>query len=240
MRGRRGTRPYRFDMTSTPALDAAPTRRAPLGRAVLVPVGGLVAWTIFVWIGRIRNVFSDATLSTGEQRGALALALSFVVPAVVIGGALVLAGRSHGRPGAESVVRFGVWALGLWSIGVWLVKAIDIAFSERAGRRLHRRPHRPGRRVDHHLGRRDPRRRTPVRGLERPSVAVLRRGELLTIFHYPEVTKFSLPSPLRGMTFRREWGIVSVMASAMACAVLPSTLPLPWASQTSRVILRQR
>ena len=99
-----------------------------------MPVGGLVAWTIFVWIGRIRNAFSDATLSTGEQRGALALALSFVVPAVVIGGALVLAGRSHGRPGAESVVRFGVWALGLWSIGVWLIKAIDIAFlSEQDG-----------------------------------------------------------------------------------------------------------
>lgn len=66
-------------------------------------------WTLFVWGGRIRNVF------TGDEGIApLVLAAAFVALAVA-----VLATRGR---------RATVVALAGWTVVVWVVRAVDIAF----------------------------------------------------------------------------------------------------------------
>lgn len=89
------------------------------GRAVAV----LVAWTAFVWVGRIRNALADAALDDGGRTGPLLLSLSFLVPAAVVG---VLALRSRGaRPGPA--LRWTLAAFAAWTVGLWLVRTADIA-----------------------------------------------------------------------------------------------------------------
>lgn len=68
----------------------------------------LALWTLFVWVGRIRNA-----LPADEGAGPVLLAATFVALAVV-----VLATRGA-RP----------WVLALagWTVAVWAVRAVDIA-----------------------------------------------------------------------------------------------------------------
>ena len=68
-----------------------------------------VAWTVFVWAGRIK--LADAEV------GPLLLALTFLVPAVALAAALVW---------RRSAVPALVGALALWTTGVWVVRDIDI------------------------------------------------------------------------------------------------------------------
>lgn len=75
----------------------------------------LVAWTLFVWTSRIRNIWADDTLSTSEQVSSTALALSFTVLAIV---AAVTVLRPVSRRGAA----FGVVALAAWTVAVWAVR----------------------------------------------------------------------------------------------------------------------
>jgi hypothetical protein len=91
----------------------------------VVWVSLFLAWTGFVWVGRIRNALGDAALDDGGRVGPLLLALSFVVPATVTAILLVLAVRSGGDP-AASRLRGGVLALAAWTTVVWFVRAGDI------------------------------------------------------------------------------------------------------------------
>lgn len=75
----------------------------------------LVAWTLFVWTSRIRNIWADDTLSTSEQVSSTALALSFTVLAIV---AVVTVLRPVSRRGAA----LGVGALAAWTVAVWAVR----------------------------------------------------------------------------------------------------------------------
>jgi hypothetical protein len=81
----------------------------------------LVAWTFLVWTTRIRNVWTDAALTTGEQWARTALAASFTALALAVLVAL-LAGASWLRP--------SVGGLAGWSVVVWVVRSIGIATAD--------------------------------------------------------------------------------------------------------------
>jgi hypothetical protein len=80
-----------------------------------------VGWTLFVWGTRIRNIWTDATLTTSGQVGRTLLVVTFVVPAVAIGIGLVR------RTDARWPV-WTVWALAAWTVVVWVERVIGIAF----------------------------------------------------------------------------------------------------------------
>lgn len=84
-----------------------------------------MAWTLFVWVGRIRNGVADPELDGAALAGVLVLSLSFVALALVVG---TLAWRDRrGAPTAKLRRLVGVTAL--WTTAVWLVRMADIAFA---------------------------------------------------------------------------------------------------------------
>lgn len=85
----------------------------------------LLAWTLIVWVGRVRNALSDPELTGSERLGPLLLAASFVVPALVLAVVLFVSTRRSSDGGA--VLRYGVLALAAWTCGVWLFRIADIA-----------------------------------------------------------------------------------------------------------------
>ena len=87
----------------------------------------LLAWTLIVWVGRVRNALSDPELTGSERLGPLLLAASFVVPALVLAVVLFVSTRRSSDGGA--VLRYGVLALAAWTCGVWLFRIADIALS---------------------------------------------------------------------------------------------------------------
>ena len=95
-------------------------------RRVFVPVVSLLAWTLFVWVGRVRNALGDPELRGSERVGPLLLATSFIVPAEVL--AVVLFASARRPRGVGPVLRYGVLALAAWTCGVWVVRMADIAF----------------------------------------------------------------------------------------------------------------
>ena len=94
-----------------------PTRRPPASIA-------LAAWSLLVWTTRIRNIWSDDALSTGEQWGRTALALSFTVLAIAVGIAVYR---------RASWLRPVVLALSGWTVVVWVVRSVGIASADHEG-----------------------------------------------------------------------------------------------------------
>ena len=90
------------------------------------PVATLVlcAWSLLVWTTRIRNIWTDDALDTGEQWARTALALSFTALALAAGGAVLAR-----RPWWPTAAR----VLALWTIGVWVVRAVGIATADHDG-----------------------------------------------------------------------------------------------------------
>jgi hypothetical protein len=78
-----------------------------------------VAWTLFVWATRIRNIWTDDTLTTSGQLGRTALVLAFVVPAVAVAVGLV---RRRGAPWLTWVIR----GFAAWTVGFWVVRLVGI------------------------------------------------------------------------------------------------------------------
>lgn len=116
-------------MAGTPETLSTPTGTA--GRRSLVAIGAFILWTLFVWVGRIRNAVSDEALDDGGRTGPLLLSISFVVPALVLAVLLVVAGRAHTSLGPA-----GSWLLrGLagWTTAVWLIRAGDIVLTSDRG-----------------------------------------------------------------------------------------------------------
>jgi hypothetical protein len=85
-------------------------------------VVALAAWTLFVWVGRIRNVWSDSSLDAAGKAGRSALALSFVV----LAGPLLVWALRRRRTGIPAAMRHLVVALGVWTTGVWVVRSAGI------------------------------------------------------------------------------------------------------------------
>ena len=93
----------------------------------LRPALVLSAFTLLVWTTRIRNIWTDESLSTPGQVGRTALSLTFTAFAV---GVLWLwwRGRSTGRvPDAAPLL---VRLFAAWTIGVWAVRAFQIASAD--------------------------------------------------------------------------------------------------------------
>ena len=84
----------------------------------------LAAWSLLVWTTRIRNIWTDDELSSGEQWSRTLLALSFTVLALAVGWALL---RGSGWR------RQAVIALAAWTVGVWVVRSIGIATADHDG-----------------------------------------------------------------------------------------------------------
>lgn len=79
-----------------------------------------VGWTLFVWANRIRNIWTDDTLTTSGQVGRTMLVASFVVPALVL--AVTLLRGTWGRWFPAFIRAFAVW-----TVAVWLVRVVGIA-----------------------------------------------------------------------------------------------------------------
>ena len=96
----------------------------------LRPALVLAAWTFLVWTTRIRNIWTDESLSVGGQLSRTALAAVFTALAL---GVVVVWWRSRtaGRvpPGAAPLVRI----LAGWTIAVWLVRGVQIAVADHSG-----------------------------------------------------------------------------------------------------------
>jgi len=84
----------------------------------------LAVWSLLVWTTRIRNIWTDDELSSGEQWGRTALAMSFTVLALAVGHA-VYHRTSWQRP--------VVLALAAWTVAVWVVRSIGIATADHEG-----------------------------------------------------------------------------------------------------------
>lgn len=105
------------------AVSGATSRTGLPGRwAVLA----LVAWTAFVWVGRVRNAVADEALDGGERVGPLVLSASFLLLAAV---AAVLVALGWNRPVAGRALVAVVGALAAWSTAVWAVRLVDIVGS---------------------------------------------------------------------------------------------------------------
>lgn len=86
----------------------------------------LVAWTVLVWGSRLRNIWVDDDLDTGGQIGRTALALSLLIPALVVA-RLLWERRGSIVDGRARVVVLGFAA---WTIAVWVVRGVQIGFAD--------------------------------------------------------------------------------------------------------------
>ena len=93
----------------------------------LRPALVLSVWTVLVWTTRIRNIWTDDSLSTSGQLWRTAIAVVFTAFAAVTIGAWVRA-RSSGAPARLAAV----WIRGfaVWTIGVWAVRAVQIGMAD--------------------------------------------------------------------------------------------------------------
>ncbi len=82
-----------------------------------------VGWTLFVWIGRIRNALGDDSMAARVLTGTLLLC------AVNLVGSLVIAAMAwHGRKSEPSVALVRVtWVFTAWTTVLWASRITDIA-----------------------------------------------------------------------------------------------------------------
>lgn len=97
---------------------------AAMTPARLRPALALSAFTLFVWTTRIRNIWTDDSLTTAGQVGRTALSLAFTAFAVAVLW-LWWQGRRDGR--VASVADVVVRLFAAWTIGVWAIRAVQIA-----------------------------------------------------------------------------------------------------------------
>lgn len=105
----------------TAPIDSSWSDRA---KAVAAPLA-LVAWTLFVWVGRVRNIIIDDDLDGISQLWRLALALSFITIAVGLMAALVPF-VCWGRARSYGLARRAAAGLAWFGIIVWPIRAMTI------------------------------------------------------------------------------------------------------------------
>ena len=92
----------------------------------LRPALALSAWTFLVWTTRIRNIWTDDSLSTANQAGRTALALAFTAFAAAAAHAWLRARRGRPLRSTPAVVR----AFAVFTTVVWVVRAVQIALAD--------------------------------------------------------------------------------------------------------------
>lgn len=90
----------------------------------LRPALALSAWTVLVWTTRIRNIWTDDSLTTSGQLWRTALAGAFTVFAVVTAGAWLRARRADRA--TSSFLPVWIRAFAVWTIVVWSIRAVQI------------------------------------------------------------------------------------------------------------------
>lgn len=100
---------------------------ATMTPARLRPAVILAAFTLLVWTTRIRNIWTDESLSTAGQIGRTALSLSFTAFA---GAVLWLWWQGRRRGSVDPIVGPVVRMFAAWTIGVWAVRALQIATAD--------------------------------------------------------------------------------------------------------------
>ncbi len=100
---------------------------APMGLRQLRPALVLSAWTLFVWTTRIRNIWTDDSLTTGGQLWRTALSLTFTAFAVAVVWLWLQARRDPAvRRRSGPLVR----AFAVWTTGVWVIRGVQIAAAD--------------------------------------------------------------------------------------------------------------
>lgn len=107
-------------MTST-ALERPPIA----GHRVALPLAFAV-WTLFVWVGRLRNLIREPGPLADASGWSLVWSLAFTTLGLALVGALVL--RRSGR--VPVAVGWAVAALGALTVVVWVPRAVDIALGD--------------------------------------------------------------------------------------------------------------
>lgn len=93
----------------------------------LRPALVLSAWTVLVWTTRIRNIWSDDSLSTTGQLWRTAIAVVFTVFAAVTIGAWARARRAAG---VSAWPAMWVRAFAAWTVGVWVIRGVQIGVAD--------------------------------------------------------------------------------------------------------------
>ena len=99
---------------------------APMRSTQLRPAAVLSAFTVLVWTTRIRNIWTDESLTTAGQVGRTALALAFTAFALATAWVWWQARRGRPVPGATTLVR----SFAVWTVLVWVVRAVQIALAD--------------------------------------------------------------------------------------------------------------
>ncbi len=84
----------------------------------------LAAWTLLVWTTRIRNIWTDDSLTTSGQVWRTVLAGAFTAFAVVTIGAWLRARGSAGT--SPAFLPPWIRAFAVWTIAVWSIRAVQI------------------------------------------------------------------------------------------------------------------
>lgn len=79
----------------------------------------LIAWTIFLWLSRLRNVLGNEELSSGGRAARVTVVVIFVGLALVVAASRVIP-RLRVRAHRLLLVFL------LWTVGYWLVRGIGI------------------------------------------------------------------------------------------------------------------
>ncbi len=99
-----------------------------MDRRRLRPALVLCAWTFFVWTTRIRNIWTDDSLTTGGQAWRTALSLSFTAFAAAVVVLWVRARQDrHAVPSSAAVL---VRAFAVWTTGVWVLRGVQIGAAD--------------------------------------------------------------------------------------------------------------
>lgn len=85
-----------------------------------------MAWTLFVWVSRLRNIWSNEDLSTNGQLLRTLFAGIFVAFGVAIA-RLLWVRRESGLTGADQKL---LWLFVTWTIGFWLVRGTGIIVAD--------------------------------------------------------------------------------------------------------------
>lgn len=87
-----------------------------------------MAWTLFLWVTRLRNVATDDEIVGADRVWTMIGASAFVLAAVVVG--LRVVQREVTGQSLDRVDVVGISSFALVSIGWWLVRGTQIALND--------------------------------------------------------------------------------------------------------------
>ncbi len=89
-------------------------------------VSAFAAWTLFSWVGRFRNVWTDASLGAGEKVTNSIPVLLFTVAGVAVAVVVLRTPRADlGRTGRRVVQVAAAWTIGYWVVRLPLILVHD-------------------------------------------------------------------------------------------------------------------